>query len=64
MGKLDDYLSKTNERLLNDFTWGSQGYGEFSEFMNLVRNMRAQKEEHKNELTKAVKIERESEQTS
>ncbi|MCX2820163.1 MULTISPECIES: hypothetical protein [Bacillus] len=49
MGKLDEYLSKTNERLLNDFTWGSQGYGEFSEFMNLVRNMRAQKEEHKNE---------------
>lgn len=41
MGRLDEYLSKTNERLLNDFKWGSQGYGEFSEFMNLVRNMHA-----------------------
>lgn len=29
MGKLDDYLSKTNERLLNDFKWEVRGMVSF-----------------------------------
>ncbi|MCY9014387.1 hypothetical protein ABE060_00860 [Bacillus rugosus] len=64
MVKLDDYLSRTNAHLLNDFKWGSQGQSEFNKFMNLVRKKLAQEEEHRNELTKAVKIAGESEQKS
>lgn len=63
MVKLDDYLSRTNAHLLNDFKWGSQGQSEFNKFMNLVRKKLAH-EEHRNELTNAVKTAGESEQKS
>ncbi|MED1761067.1 hypothetical protein SB658_20465 [Bacillus sp. SIMBA_008] len=64
MVKLDDYLSRTNAHLLNDFKWGSQGQSEFNKFMNLVRKKFVQEEEYRNELTTAVKIVRGSDQAS
>lgn len=37
--KIKTYLDKSNEKLLADFKWGSQGEGEFNHFLNLVRRL-------------------------
>jgi len=37
--ELENYLDKTNNQLLHDFKWGSQGESDFMKFMRLVRKL-------------------------
>ena len=37
--KLNKYLELSNGQLLSKFKWGSEGEGEFSSFMRLVRHI-------------------------
>lgn len=36
---LNNYLGKTNDQLLAEFKWGSQGEGEFGLFMKCIRKL-------------------------